>query len=78
MGATFCNQEILRQLAELSGGAYVPLSGAAEVATHLPEKTRTVERTYSYAALDYPWGMALALIALLALEWIARKTLKLV
>ena len=74
----FCNQENLRQLAELSGGAYVPLSGAAEVATHLPEKTRTVERTYSYAALDYPWGMALALIALLALEWIARKTLKLV
>lgn len=74
----FCNENNLRQLAELSGGAYLPLSGAANAAAHLPVKTRTVERTYTYAALDYPWGLALALIALLAVEWITRKTLKLV
>ena len=74
----FCHENNLRQLAELSGGAYVPLSGAAGAASHLPVKTRTVERTYTYAALDYPWGMALVLIALLAVEWITRKTLKLV
>ncbi len=74
----FCHENNLRQLSELSGGAYIPLSGAAGAATHLPVKTRTVERTYTYAALDYPWGMALVLIALLALEWITRKTLKLV
>ena len=74
----FCHEDNLRQLAELSGGAYFPLSDAAGAATHLPVKTRTVERTYTYAALDYPWGMALVLIALLAVEWITRKTLKLV
>ncbi len=74
----FCNEDRLRQLAELSGGAYIPLSAAAGAATHLPDKTRSVERTSSYAALDYPWAMALVLIVLLAAEWIARKTLKLV
>ena len=74
----FCHEDNLRQLAELSGGAYFPLSGAAGAATHLPVKTRTVERTYTYAAQDYPWGIALVLIALLAVEWITRKTLKLV
>lgn len=74
----FCNENNLRQLAELSGGAYLPLSAAANAAAHLPVKTRTVERTSTYAALDYPWFLALALVTLLAVEWITRKTLKLV
>ncbi|MAM45100.1 MAG: hypothetical protein CMJ91_00195 [Planctomycetes bacterium] len=74
----YCDESNLGEIAELSGGSYRHLSAAGEVIGQLPEKTRSIERTYTYAALDYPWTLALLLISLLAMEWVARKTLKLV
>ena len=74
----YCDSESLQDIAKLSGGVYLHLSEAANAIGHLPEKTRTLERTYTYAALDHPWILAILLVSLLVMEWVARKTLKLV
>ena len=74
----YCDNESLEDIAKLSGGVYLHLSEAANAIGRLPEKTRTMERTDTYAALDYPWILAILLVSLLVMEWVARKTLKLV
>ena len=74
----YCDNETLEDIAKLSGGVYLHLSEAANAIGRLPEKTRTIERTYTYAALDHPWILAILLVSLLVMEWVARKTLKLV
>ena len=74
----YCDSESLQDIAKLSGGVYLHLSEAASAIGRLPEKTRTIEQTYTYAALDHPWILAILLVSLLVMEWVARKTLKLV
>ncbi len=72
------NAQLLRVIAEDTGGAYFPLSeAAAEVAQRLPNRGEEFQIDQQLKTLwDREWLMYL-LISLLSIEWLTRKLLKL-
>lgn len=72
------NAQLLRVIAEDTGGAYFPIAeAAAEIPSHLPDKGEEFQIDQQLRTLwDRAWLMYL-LIALLAVEWLTRKLLKL-
>ncbi|MFT4556314.1 MAG: hypothetical protein ACI92S_001656, partial [Planctomycetaceae bacterium] len=72
------NAQLLRLIAEDTGGAYFPLSdAAAEVPKRLPNRGEEFQIDQQLKTLwDREWLMFL-LIGLLSVEWLTRKLLKL-
>ena len=72
------NAQLLRQLAEETGGAYFPIDQAAEeVPQRLPNVGQQFEIDQQLRTLwDREWVLYL-LIAILSVEWLTRKLLKL-
>jgi hypothetical protein len=71
------NRPLLMELANISGGRYLDISQLDEIAAAIPDRTETIEmRSQPRPLWDVP-GMLVALISLLAAEWLLRKRFKL-
>jgi len=66
------NVELLKKLAEKTGGKYLPLEKASELPQHLREATHAVEKHRDNDLWDRPWIFVL-IVSLLCGEWFLRK-----
>lgn len=67
------DEALLRELAELAGGRYLPLSEAGEAGGALREASAVRERLSERRLWDRPWPLAAILLGPPILEWILRK-----
>ena len=66
------NVELLKHLAQQTGGDYLPLEQAAELPKKLRKDTHVIERHRDNDLWDKPWVFAV-IIGLLCVEWFVRK-----
>jgi uncharacterized membrane protein len=66
------NAELLKRLAQETGGKYLPLDRAEELPRHLREATHVIEKHRDNDLWD-KWPVFAAIIALLCGEWFLRK-----
>ncbi|MGQ9592693.1 MAG: hypothetical protein ACUVYA_20645, partial [Planctomycetota bacterium] len=67
------DEALLRELAKLAGGRYLPLSRAGEAGSALREASVVRERISERRLWDRPWPLAVLLLGCPILEWILRK-----
>jgi len=66
------NVALLKQLAQQTGGTYLPIEKASELPKHLREATHVIEKYRDNDLWDHPW-VFLAIIGFLSSEWFLRK-----
>jgi hypothetical protein len=73
LGDLACDEGLLREVARAAGGTYLPFWRFPEVEGLLRDARTTRERVTEIRPWDRPLWVALALLGLLAAEWILRK-----
>ncbi len=68
-----CDETLLREVARITGGEYLPLGEAQRAADLAPRKTYKTEVVSRTQAWSFSWWIAGIFAAALAAEWIARK-----
>lgn len=74
---TYQDKTLLTELAKLSGGKYLPINSASEIASLLPSTTRTKTQTSEFQLRNSPW-ILLVVVVSLTMEWILRKRANLI
>tara|TARA_B100000686_G_scaffold318460_1_gene368270 strand:- start:291 stop:620 length:330 start_codon:yes stop_codon:yes gene_type:complete len=70
---TTCNVSLLEELADSTGGTFLPFSQFRKTLEYLHPRPKTREITVVYAPWDFPTGVAILLLSVLIAEWVLRK-----